>query len=198
MILNTQITTNMTKLILILVLEVLLLATVTSAEDAGEFARTMNKKQLSLQKKEKLTYLRFYWHDSVKGRNPSATRIKEPVSNSTMFGSMTMMDDALTTDVSRNSSVVGQAQGFYAGAAQGEISYLVVMNFAFKTGKYNGSTLAVFGRDPVISSKVREMPIVGGSGIFRLARGYVEARTNLSDVKAGKAIVQYSCYVLHY
>ncbi|KFK24461.1 hypothetical protein AALP_AAs46367U000400 [Arabis alpina] len=188
----------MTKLIFILVLPVLLLTVVASAQDGGDFARTMNRKQLSLHKKDKLTHLLFYWHDSVQGRNPTAVRIKEPVSNSTMFGSMTMMDDPLTTDVSRNSTVVGQAQGFYAGAAQGEISYLVVMNFAFKTGKYNGSTIGIIGRDPVLSSKVREMPIIGGSGIFRFARGYVEARTKLSDFKAGVAIVEYNCYVLHY
>ncbi|VVB01389.1 unnamed protein product [Arabis nemorensis] len=188
----------MTKFILVLALQIFLLTAVVSIQDGGDFARTMNRKQLNLHEKEKLTHLLFYWHDSVQGRNPTAVRIKQPVSNSTMFGSMTMMDDPLTTDVYRNSTVVGQAQGFYAGAAQGEISYLVVMNFAFKTGEYNGSTIAILGRDPVLSSKVREMPIIGGSGIFRLARGYVEARTKLSNPKVGVAIVEYNCYVLHY
>ncbi|CAF2211872.1 unnamed protein product [Brassica napus] len=71
------------------------------------------------------------------------------------------------------------------------------MNFAFKTGKYNGSTITILGRNPVLS-KVREMPIVGGSGLFRFARGYVEARTKLLNLKNGDAIVEYSCYVLHY
>ncbi|KAH1040334.1 hypothetical protein J1N35_042077 [Gossypium stocksii] len=37
------------------------------------------------------------------------------------------------------------------------------------SGKYNGSTLSVLGRNEVLSA-VREMPIVGGSGVFRFAR----------------------------
>ncbi|KAH1084375.1 hypothetical protein J1N35_024136 [Gossypium stocksii] len=47
-------------------------------------------------------------------------------------------------------------------------------NFAFIEGKYNGSNLSVLGRNPVFSA-VREMPVIGGSGVFRFARGYPEA-----------------------
>lgn len=108
-----------------------------------------------------------------------------------------MMDDALTLDEPRNSIVMGQAQRIYAGAAQGELSFLMLMNFAFKTGKYDGSTIAVLGRNAVLS-KVREMPVVGGSRIFRFARGYVKARTMSFDFKSGDATVEYNCYVLHY
>ncbi|KAG2315657.1 hypothetical protein Bca52824_018779 [Brassica carinata] len=108
-----------------------------------------------------------------------------------------MMDDPLTTDVPKNSTVVGHAQGIYAGAVQGEIGYLMVLNFAFRTGKYNGSTIAVLGRN-MPYSKVREMPVVGGSGMFRFASGYVEARTKLFDFKSGVATVEYNCYVFHY
>ncbi|KFK38712.1 hypothetical protein AALP_AA3G150200 [Arabis alpina] len=183
----------MTKLILILAAQILLAAAVASSED---FARTMNQEHLGLPKKEKLTHLRFYWQDSSKGPKPSSLMIQQPVSNSS-FGSVTMMDDPLTLDVLRNSTVVGQAQGIYAGAAQGEVGYLMVMNFAFKTGKYNGSTIAILGRNTVFS-KVREMPVVGRSGMFRFARGYVEARSMPSDFTAGKVTVQYNCYVFHY
>ncbi|KAL1204923.1 Dirigent protein 3 [Cardamine amara subsp. amara] len=185
---------NMTNLILILAAQIFLLAADASP---GDFARTMNQKQLGLHNKEKLTHLRVYWHDSVSGRNPSTVMIQQPVSNSSLFGSISMMDDALTLDMPRNSTVVGYAQGIYAGAAQEEIGFLMVMNFAFKTGKYNGSTLAILGRNTV-RLKVREMPVVGGSGIFRFARGYVEAQTKLFDPKSGVAIVEYNCYILHY
>lgn len=185
----------MTKLIVILAAQIFILAAVASA---GDFIRTMNGKHLGLYKKEKVTHIRVYWHDSVSGRNPSSVMIQQPVLNSnSLFGSITMMDDALTLDVSRNSTVVGQAQGIYAGAAQGEIGFLMVMNFAFTTGKYNGSTITILGRNTV-RSKVREMPVVGGSGIFRFARGYVEARTKSFDLKSGEANVEYNCYILHY
>lgn len=181
--------------LIILVAEIFLLTAIASAEDG--FARTMNKKLIDLPDHETLTHLRLYWHDSTRGQNPSTVRIQQPVSNSSLFGSISMMDDALTTDVMKNSTVVGQAQGIYAGAAQGEIGLLMVMNFAFKTGKYNGSTITILGRN-VVMEKAREMPVVGGSGMFRFARGYVEARTKFLDLKSGVAIVEYNCYVLHY
>ncbi|ESQ48643.1 hypothetical protein EUTSA_v10022187mg [Eutrema salsugineum] len=183
----------MPKLILILATQILLLTTVSST---GDYARTVNQKRLL--KKEKLTHLRVYWHDIISGKNPSSIMIQPWVSNSsTAFGSISMMDNALTSDVPINSTVVGQAQGFYAGAAQRELGFLMAMTFAFKTGKYNGSTITILGRNTVFS-KVREMPVVGGSGIFRFARGYVEARTKWFDQKSGDATVEYNCYVFHY
>ncbi|KAG2315658.1 hypothetical protein Bca4012_066472 [Brassica carinata] len=187
----------MTKLILIFAAQILLLVAVATAGDGASFARTMNQKHHGIHQKEKLTHLHFYWHDSTKGRNPSSVMIQQPILNSTLFGSITMTDDPLTTDEPRNSTVVGQAQGIYAGAAQREVGFLMVLNFAFKIGKYNGSTITVLGRNTVFS-KVREMPVVGGSGMFRFASGYVEVQTKLFDSKTGEATVEYNCYVLHY
>ncbi|CAA7016773.1 unnamed protein product [Microthlaspi erraticum] len=187
----------MTKLILILLAQILLLAALAFAGDGGDFARTMNPKHLRLNKEKNLTHIRVFWHDIVSGGNPSAVRIQPSVpKSSTSFGSITLMDNALTSDVPINSTVVGQAQGFYAGDDQSEVGFLMAMNFAFKTGEYNGSTITILGRN-TIYSKVREMPIVGGSGIFRFARGYVEARTSWFDHKSGDATVEYNCYVLH-
>ncbi|KAF8054577.1 hypothetical protein N665_1324s0007 [Sinapis alba] len=181
----------MSKLILILAVQILLLTTFASA---GDFAKTMNPKRLHM--KEKLTHLRVYWHDIISGRNPSAIVIKRHVAKHS-FGSITMIDNALTSDVSINSTLVGQAQGFYAGASQHETSFLMAMNFAFKTGKYNGSTITILGRNTIFS-EVREMPVVGGSGIFRFARGYVEARTKWFNQTSGDATVEYNCFVFHY
>ncbi|KAF3604631.1 hypothetical protein F2Q69_00038507 [Brassica cretica] len=186
----------MSKLILILAAQILLLAIFASAEDGGYFASTMNPKRLQ---KEKLTHLRVYWHDIRSGQNPSSIMIQPPVKkySSTYFGSITMIDNALTSDVPINSTVVGRAQGFYAGAAQRQLGFLMAMTFAFKMGEYNGSTITILGRNTVLS-EVREMPVVGGSGIFRFARGYVEARTKSFDLKLGDANVEYNCFVLHY
>ena len=108
-----------------------------------------------------------------------------------------MIDNRLTTGVPVNSTLVGKAQGIYAAVGQHDLSALMVMNFAFKTGKYNGSTISILGRNEVLT-KVREMPVIGGSGLFRFARGYVEARTMWFDQKTGDATVEYSCYVMHY
>ncbi|XVE99856.1 hypothetical protein REPUB_Repub03eG0237600 [Reevesia pubescens] len=60
------------------------------------------------------------------------------------------------------------------------------MSFAFIEGIYNGSSISIVGRNPVLND-VREMPIVGGSGVFRLARGYALAHTIWFDYKTGDA-----------
>jgi hypothetical protein len=73
----------------------------------------------------------------------------------------------------------------------------MAMNFAFIEGKYNGSTITVLGKNAVFST-VREMPVIGGSGLFRFARGYVQARTHMVDLKTGDATVEYNVYVFHY
>lgn len=95
------------------------------------------------------------------------------------------------------SKLVGRAQGFYASACQSNVGLLMSMNFAIMEGKYNGSTFTVLGRNMVFS-KVREMAVVGGSGLFRFARGYVEAKTHSLNLSTGDAVVQYDCYVMHY
>ena len=96
-----------------------------------------------------------------------------------------------------SSKMVGRAQGFYAQASQQDTGLLMAMNFAFIEGKYNGSTVTVLGRNQVFST-VREMPVIGGSGLFRFARGYVQARTHKVDLITGDATVEYNVYVFHY
>ncbi|CAN8241247.1 unnamed protein product [Cochlearia groenlandica] len=151
-------------------------------------------------KKEKLTHFKVYWHDIVDGKDPTSVQIMNPPKNytgATSFGLTRMIDNPLTVSPILNSKMVGRAQGFYAAASKEEIGLLMAMNFAIIDGKYNGSTITVFGRNSVFD-KVREMPVIGGSGFFRFARGYVKARTHVFDVKSGNAIVEYNCYVLHY
>ncbi|KAJ0263978.1 Dirigent protein 7 [Hirschfeldia incana] len=186
----------MAKLILIIASQLLLLAAAVSAGNGDDFAKVIDRKLLGLRK-EKLTFFRVYWHDIQSGSNPTSVVLRPPLSNSSFFGAVTVIDNRLTTEVSVNSTLVGQAQGMYAAVGQRDASALMVMNFAFKTGKYNGSTISILGRNAVLT-KVREMPVIGGSGLFRFARGYVEARTMWFDQKTGDATVEYSCYVLHY
>lgn len=108
-----------------------------------------------------------------------------------------MIDDPLTLGPDPNSKPIGQAQGFYALDSQTESSLLMGVNFVFTEGKYNGSTLSVLGRNKV-SDAVREMPVVGGSGVFRFARGYALAKTHIFDLKTGYTVVEYNVYVFHY
>ncbi|XP_062015609.1 dirigent protein 22-like [Rosa rugosa] len=166
-------------------------------EDDHDFVTAMDRDLLGL-KKEKLSHFKLYWHDIVSGKNPSSIGVvKSPVNSSTLFGFVSMIDDPLTEKPELSSKLLGRAQGFYASASQQEVGLLMAMNFHFIQGKYNGSTITVLGRNPVFN-KVREMPVIGGSGLFRFARGYVEARTHTFTASTGDAIVEYNAYVLHY
>lgn len=145
---------------------------------------------------QKTSHLHFYFRDIVSGKSPSAVRVAGPPNSSIFdFGNMMMVDEALTEGPKLTSKLVGRAKGFYAMASQNEASLLMVMNFVFMEGKYNGSSITILGRNPVF---VREMPIVGGSGLFRHARGYALAHTISVEPKNGDAIVEYHVYIWHF
>ncbi|KAK9122645.1 hypothetical protein Sjap_012247 [Stephania japonica] len=106
-------------------------------------------------------------------------------------------DDHLTETPDPTSKLLGKAQGLYSSISQSDITFLMALNFVFTEGKYNGSTISIFGKNSVLS-KVREIPVVGGTGMFRFARGYALAKTYVSNATTLNAIVEYDVHVLHY
>ncbi|KAH7835254.1 hypothetical protein Vadar_024421 [Vaccinium darrowii] len=150
--------------------------------------------------KEKVTKLHFYFHDQVSGKNPTAVIVAQ--ANTTfqspnLFGLVVVIDDALTVGPEPNSTIVGRAQGTYSSAGLDDAVAAMSLNFVFTSGAYNGSTLSVLGRNAVLHT-YREMPIVGGSGVFRLARGIATAKSYSFNATSGDAIVEYNVVVLHY
>ncbi|KAK7396322.1 hypothetical protein VNO78_17241 [Psophocarpus tetragonolobus] len=187
---------SLTSIFIVIILT-LLFSFVTAKSHT--FHRTISPLSLGL-KKEKLSHLHFFFHDIVSGPEPTAVRVAQARmtnTSSSLFGLLVMTDDPLTMGPEPGSKLVGKAQGIYGSAAQKETGLLMIMNLAFTEGKYNGSTLSLLGRNAVLS-KVREMPIVGGSGAFRFARGYALANTHMLDFKTGDAVVEYNVYVFHY
>ncbi|KAL3653207.1 hypothetical protein CASFOL_002888 [Castilleja foliolosa] len=140
------------------------------------------------------THLHFYFHDIVSGKNPTAVTV---AGKRNKFGGTAMIDDPLTEGADPASKEVGKAQGMYAMSSQDLASLLMVINFAFSEGKYNGSTLSILGRNRFLE-RVREMPVVGGTGVFRFARGYALAKTKSYNVASGDAVVEYNIYVMHH
>ena len=59
----------------------------------------------------------------------------------------------------------------YVGAGK---DALMAMNFVFQAGTYNGSSVAIIARHEVFTA-VREMAIVGGTVVFRMAGARVRA-----------------------
>lgn len=160
----------------------------------GENPDWFSETKVIHQMKEKISHLHFYFHDTVSGNKPSAIPVAGPKDRG--FGTVMMADEPLTEGPEPTSKLIGRAQGMYASAGQEEPCLLMVFDYVFLEGKYNGSTLSVLGRNPIFHP-VREMSIVGGSGLFRFARGYAEAHTHWFNTK-GDATIEYNVTVIHY
>ncbi|KAK4345059.1 hypothetical protein RND71_035235 [Anisodus tanguticus] len=148
---------------------------------------------------EKMTKFHFYFHDTVSGNNPTAIQIAQANFSSlspTSFGLVRMMDNPLTVGPDINSKVIGRTQGIYGFSSFEDRELLMTFNFVFTQGKYNGSTLSILGHNRV-PRKYRELPVVGGSGVFRLARGTVTARTYWYNATTRDLIIECYVVVLH-
>ncbi|CAA7400999.1 unnamed protein product [Spirodela intermedia] len=147
--------------------------------------------------KEKVTHLHFFLHDSVTGKNPTAVQVASPnvTSFPFSFGSVLVIDDVLTEGVERSSRLVGNVQGIYAFTGLDKYSLIMAVDFAFTTGKYNGSSFSVMSRNP-ISEPRRELAVVGGRGKFQLARGFAHLTTRF--LQFPDAIIEYNVTLFHY
>ena len=161
--------------------------------------------QTSLQKQDpnpsqNLTKLHFYFHDITGGSDRSVALIAKPENSTSYgFGSLIMIDDPLTVGPDKRSKLIGRAQGMYGIAviaSQTEPILLITLTYSFLEERYNGSSISVLGRYDV-AAKQREMPILGGSGVFRLARGYVIAKPYKFGKTKNEDIVEYEVFVFH-
>ncbi|KAL1193448.1 Dirigent protein 21 [Cardamine amara subsp. amara] len=164
-------------LLLLLPLFSVLLFTATITE--SETFSTTVKAPYPGNKPEKLTHIHFYFHDIVSGDKPTAVAVARGTkrnSSATFLGVVAVADDPLTVGPEITSGEVGRAQGVYATADQKKSGLLMTFNLVFTMGEFSGSTVAMYGRNP-IWSKVREMPFIGGTGAFRFGSGYAQAKT---------------------
>ncbi|CAN6222130.1 unnamed protein product [Urochloa humidicola] len=158
----------------IIVLQLQLAAVVCAA--AGEHASSSTTNDNS----GGMNHLHLFMHDGYTGPRPTAVQIVNgtgaPVmSGGVRFGDTVVMDDVLTEGPSRGSRPVGRAQGTYVTASMeaGRPAMLLSMNVVLTNyAGYTGSTVAVMGRND-ITAAVRELAVVGGTGRFRMATGYV-------------------------
>ncbi|XP_015893441.2 dirigent protein 23-like [Ziziphus jujuba] len=165
----------------------------TQSFDAENWATRLDAR------KETVTNIQFYFHDTVSGKSPSAIRVAQATATEkspTLFGALLMADDPLTETPDPKSKLLGRAQGLYGSACQEELGLIMVMNFGFTEGVYNGSSISILGKNSALNP-VREMPIVGGTGLFRFARGFAVAQTHWNDITTGDAIVRYNVTVVH-
>ncbi|XVE93802.1 hypothetical protein REPUB_Repub01dG0226400 [Reevesia pubescens] len=143
---------------------------------------------------EKVTHLHFFLHDTLSGKNPSAVMVARPnmtnalsVKNSS-FGLVFSTDDPLTVGPNVTSEVIGNAQGLWVSTGQDVFCLVVYLDFGFTQGKFNGSSISMFSRNP-ISQTERELAVVGGRGKFRMAKGFAHLKTFYANFTSGDAIV---------
>ena len=146
---------------------------------------------------QKVTRLHFYFHDIFDTTSVNVANAQITKTSPTKFGMSNIMDDPLTVGPEFHSKQVGRVQGLFSSSDMDEFSLLCAMTLVFTEGKYNGSTLSILGRNPTLQ-KHREMPVVGGTGVFRLARGVALLDFYYFDVPAGNATVEYNVIVQHY
>ena len=152
---------------------------------------------------EKPHHLHLYMHDGYTGPNPSAVVVLNGTGptikgsgGAGRFGKTVVMDDPLTEGPGPASRVLGCAQGFYvtatSAAAGADPAVHISMDVVLTGGIYNGSTLLVEGRNAVLAP-VRELSVVGGTGSFRMARGYVLVKT--ASWHGGDAVLELDIFV---
>ncbi|XP_004511259.1 dirigent protein 21 [Cicer arietinum] len=164
----------------------------------GDFTQQSNIMLPSQQQKtEKLTNIHFYYHDIRNNNNPTIVQIIDTPKNvPNGFGSTFMMDDVMTEGPELSSHHIGRAQGLFGLSSLQDLGMFMLTNFVFNEGKYSGSTLSMLGRNP-ISEQNREMPIVGGTGVFRFARGFAIANSVNSISTPEHFVVEYNITVSH-
>ncbi|KAE8654340.1 Dirigent protein 4 [Hibiscus syriacus] len=146
-----------------------------------------------------VTNLRFFFHDTLSGKNPSALIVARPnttiASNST-FGTVVAIDDPLTVGPEKTSEVIGSAQGLWVSTGRDVPCLTIYMDFGFTKGEFNGSSISVFSRNLIIETE-RELAVVGGRGKFRMAQGFAHLKTYFLNPMNGDAIVEYKMTVIH-
>ncbi|KAJ0257648.1 Dirigent protein 11 [Hirschfeldia incana] len=178
---------------LIPLLSSILLLAITA--ESGSYSKTTPFKGYQ---PEKLTHLRVYFHDVLSGDKPTAIRvIMPPVTNTSAvssFGVVVIANNLLTEGPDPSSREIGRAQGIYASTDMNTLSFTMLFNLVFTEGEFNGSTVSMYGRNPIFSDG-REFPIIGGTGAFRLARGYAQAETY--SISGFDAVVEYNVFISH-
>lgn len=91
--------------------------------------------QLEESGKDKVTNLQFYFHDTLSGKNPTAVKVAQAADTDkspTLFGSVFMIDDALTETADPKSKLVGRAQGLYGSSCNMHIYTVYFFSYGMK------------------------------------------------------------------
>lgn len=148
---------------------------------------------------EKTAKIHVYVQDELGGSNPTVWEVARSVqtaSSPTTFGQIRALDDLVTAGADRDSEKLGRAQGLITFSDLSESALTMNLTFYFTGGEYKGSSICIGGRNP-INNKDRELPIIGGSGLFKMARGYSISNTYSYDAVSNYGVLEYTFYVAY-
>ncbi|CAL4984872.1 unnamed protein product [Urochloa decumbens] len=117
------------------------------------------------------------------------------LSSPRQFGDVVVLNNALTEGPRGDSARVGTAQGFAVRVSEGGIVSHLTMHMVLDAGEHRGSSVTANGRIDM-DATVRESVIIGGTGKFRFARGYMLTRNYDYDLARG-GVVEIDVYVQH-
>ncbi|GLJ34721.1 hypothetical protein SUGI_0698700 [Cryptomeria japonica] len=114
----------------------------------------------------------FYVQETTGGPNATVVIVAGVNGFSLAYGFRTIIvvDDILTEKPERSSMGLGRVQGIFV--ATGSTAFHLEISVVFEKGTYNGSSLQVQGAGNSFVGP-REYAIVGGTGLFRYAHGFV-------------------------
>ncbi|KAK4438162.1 Dirigent protein 21 [Sesamum alatum] len=146
---------------------------------------------------EKTHILHFYIQDLLAGEKKRVYEVARAdiTSNSTTsFGLVHVLDDLITAGPDYYSEPIGRAQGLITYADLEESALAMNVNFVFTSGRFDSSTISVLGRNPT-KNQQREVAVVGGTGVFRSARGYAITSTYSYDSETEHGVLEYTLYL---
>lgn len=91
------------------------------------------------------------------------------------FGTITVIDDFLTSQPELGSQTIGKAQGVYVASSADGSRQMMAFTALFEGGEY-GDSLNFYGLYK-IGSTMSHLSVVGGTGKFKNARGSAEVRS---------------------
>ncbi|KAF8679286.1 hypothetical protein HU200_046067 [Digitaria exilis] len=123
-----------------------------------------------------LTRIHLYVHETLAppANATFAFVAPSPLGASSSFGSIIVVDHELRAGRDRSSQLLGRYQSLMVGTSLGTTGgkYLTSIALVFTAGEHAGSTLSVEGLLVASKGVPFERAVVGGTGKFRLARGY--------------------------
>ncbi|KAE8670713.1 Dirigent protein 10 [Hibiscus syriacus] len=117
-----------------------------------------------------------------------------------MFGTMTVIDDELTTGHELGSGFLGKAQGFYVASSVDGSSQTMAFTAMFQSGHY-ADMLSFFGVHRIGVSE-SHLSIMGGTGKYVNARGFAIVKTlpasnNQTETDGFETVLEFTVYVTY-